>query len=279
MINLKQDAATINDFHRSLHEFIADHKEELLSQLEDAPQAWIVRHYINVLRELSDQASKSLLAKAYSTAEALSRVIIEQSANLLYVAMDSGDHARALLKRGRTLGYKNGKNWVAYLSTCDSHNAAAQARLDNGAVLVADAEKRWPNVASYPGTKDLFSKIDWEDLYHAYYAPLCDSVHSFSDDLSNIVGIGEVFKVSASEGAHLLAQWEQERRRLATYHCAVAVTLPCEALGRICQTRDFPLLLSELKRIVADVQNLIVRHEQLDHARITGPNPSSAKVA
>jgi hypothetical protein len=139
-------------------------------------------------------------------------------------------------------------------------------------LLMADADKRWPKVGPYPGTKELFSKIDWEDVYHAFYAPLCDSVHSFSDDLTNIVGIGEIFKASSHEGTQLLALWEQERRRLATYHSAVAVCSPCEALGQICAIRNLTSVFSELKEITTDVQSLISRHEQFDHARIMGPN-------
>jgi hypothetical protein len=268
MIDLKQDAQTINLFNQQFDELVGRHKEELLSHVQDDPQRIIIRHYLNVLRELCQQGSACLNGKTYSTLEALSRVIMEQSANMLYVGMDGGDNARALLRSSSQLTESNGDAWAAYLASQGADNPAAQARQVNGAAMLAHFDKRWPNVARYPGGKRLFTVLGWENHYYAFYAPLCDSIHSFSDDLSALVGIGELYSRSESEGTQLLYSWEAERRRLATYHYAIALGLRAEAFSRLCN-----LLTSEIDDDAAEVifkslNDLIKRHDQFDHARL-----------
>ncbi|WP_175964463.1 DUF5677 domain-containing protein [Burkholderia pyrrocinia] len=267
MIDIQQDAAVISRLDQCTQDIVKRHKEELLSQIKNESQRIIVRYYLNVLRELCEQACRCLMVNAFSTAEVMSRVIIEQSANLLYVAMDSGGNALALLRSSRLLTQNNGKNWITYLNAHGLENTAARARQANGEALLADFDKRWPSVDRYPGSKALFARIGWENQYHAFYAPLCDSVHSFSDDLSNIVEISELFATSAQHGTHMLTYWEKERRRLATYHCAVAVALRSEAIGRICDIVGFAHVLKEIQEAATELQCLVERHEQFDRVR------------
>lgn len=268
MIDLKQDALTINLFNQQFDELVGRHKEELLSHVQDDPQRVIIRHYLNVLRELCQQGCACLNSKAYSALEPLCRVIMEQSANMLYVGMDGGDNARALLRSSTKQTERNGKNWATYLTSQGADNPAAQARQANGAAMQAHFNKRSPNVADYEGGKLLFTKLGWENHHYAFYAPLCDSIHSYSDDLSALVGIGELYSRSESEGTQLLYDWETERRRLATYHFAIALGLRAEAFSRWCN-----LLTSEVDDDAAEVifkrlNDLIKRHDQFDHARL-----------
>lgn len=269
MIDLKQDAASITHINQRFDEFVGRNREELLSRIKDDPQRVMVRYYLNVLRELCTQGCGCLPVKAFSTLEALSRVIMEQSANMLYVGMDGGENARALLRSSKQLTESNGKSWAAYLAEQGLHNPAAQARQANGAMMLADLDRRWPDVARYPGGKGLFTALGWENHYYAFYAPLCDSVHSFSDDLSNLVSIGEVFSVSAEVGEQLIVYWEKERRRLATYHFAIAIGLRAEAFGRICNAVDLSLDDKAAEDNYADLHRLIDRHDKFDGARLS----------
>lgn len=276
MIDLKQDSLTITLFNQQFDELVGRHKEALLAHIKDEPQRVIIRHYLNVLRELCQQGCGCLNGKAYSTLEALSRVIMEQSANMLYVGMNGGDSARALLRSSKQLTESNGKAWATYLASQGAHNPAAQARQTNGAAMLAHFDERWPNVARYPGGKGLFTALGWENHYYAFYAPLCDSVHSFSDDMSALVGIGDLFAQSELEGAQLLRYWDKERRRLATYHYAIALGLRAEAFTRLCN-----LLAPEMKDDVAevifkDLNDLIERHDQFDHTRLDGMSTGTA---
>jgi len=272
MIDLKQDAATITHVNQRFDELIGRHKEKVLSQIKDDPQRVIIRYYLKVLRELCIQGCGCLSAQAYSTLEALSRVIMEQSANMLYVGMDSGENARALLRSSKALIKSNGESWAAYLATQGLHNPVAQARQENGAMMLAHFDKQWPNVARYPGGKGLFAAIGWANNYYAFYSPLCDSVHSFSDDLANLVSISEVFAESAAFGEQVLRYSEKERCRLATYHYAIAIGLRAESFGGICSIVGFSLDEKETDDIFADLHRLIERHEKFDGARLSEMN-------
>ncbi|WP_395606491.1 DUF5677 domain-containing protein [Pseudomonas sp. B22129] len=276
MIDLKQDALTITHFNQQFDALIGRHKEAVLSGLGNDPQRIIIRHYLNVLVELSQQGCRCLHAKAFSTLEALSRVIMEQSANLLYIGMDAGDNALALLRSSKQMTAGNGKAWAAYLDSQGAHNPAARARQANGEAMLAHFDERWPKVERYPGGKGLFTALGWENHYHAFYAPLCDSVHSYSDDMSALVGFGDLFVQSPSEGEQLLRYWDKERRRLATYHYAIALGLRAEASIRL-----FNLLTSELEDDAADaifkpLSDLIKRHDQFDHGRLDGMKEDGA---
>lgn len=278
MIDLKQDAATITRVNQQFDEFIARHKEELLSRIKDDPQRVIIRYYLKVLRELCIQGCGCSSAQAYSTLEALSRVIMEQSANMLYVGMDGGENARALLKSSKEKTERNGRTWAEHLASQGLHNPVAQARQENGAMALAHFAKQWPNAARYPGGRVLFATIGWENNYFAFYSPLCDSVHSFSDDLANLVSIGEVFAESAAFGEQVLRYSEKERRRLATYHYAMAIGLRAEAFGRLCSVLDFPLDKKATDDIFANLHSLIERHEQFDSTRLSKLNAGDTSL-
>ena len=269
MINLKEEAETLTGFNQLCHQTFLKHKGSLLVGIKNDAQRLMTYKYFDVLNELCIQASNCLNSRAYSASEALTRVIIEQSANHLYIALDDGRNARALLKRSKKLTLNNGNNWVEHLTAQGIDNPAAKARQRNGEALVQDFEKRWPDTGHYPNAKELFKALGWTSHYHAYYAPLCDSVHTFSDDMANLVGIFELYEQSAQDGAEVLAYWEQERRRLATYHCAVAIGLRYEAFARICDRLDSVGVLEAVLPAVKKLQALIDRHEQYDHVRVS----------
>jgi hypothetical protein len=276
-INLKQDVQEIKNLNQQINDWVAKHKEKLLDSTRSDPQRIIIRRYLSVLYELCQQACTCLDTKAYSTLEAMSRVIIEQSANMLYVSMDKGDNALALLRSSKQLTESNGKDWATYLASQGADNPAAQARQKSGATMLARFDKRWPNIGRYPGSKGLFRALGWESHYYAFYSPLCDSVHSFSDEMSVLVDLGELFTISMTEGEEALIYWNKERLRLAIYHYAIAIGLRAEAFSRCCN-----LLVPDLTDDIAEslskkLNDLITRHDHFDHARLEGLNFGTAK--
>lgn len=267
MIDLKQDSAIIIKANQRFDELIALHKEDLLSRISDDPQRLAIRNYLRVLQELCEQGCNSLAAQAYSTLEAMSRVIMEQAANMLYVSMDSGDHVRQLLRSSRLMTKNNGQQWADYLAENNVQNYAANARQANGAALLEHFDNRWPDVKRYPGGKGLFAAVGWGNAYYAFYSPLCDSVHSYSDDIANLVDIGEVFSEAPDFAEQLLRDTEGERRRLAIYHYAAAICLRVEAFGRLCGFMHLPLDVQVMEDIFGDLQRLINRHDDFDASR------------
>lgn len=275
-INLKQDSQEIKNINLQINNMIARHKEVLLKNVTNDPQRIIIRRYLSVLYELCQQAYQCLEAKAYSTLEALSRVIIEQSANMLYVSMDKGDNALALLRSSKQLTESNGKAWSAYLALQGAVNPAAQARQNSGATMLARFDRRWPNIERYPGSKGLFRALGWESHYYAFYSPLCDSVHSFSDEMSVLVDLSELFSISMTEGEEALICWNKERLRLAVYHYAIAIGLRAEAFSRCCNLLAPDLTVDTAESLSRKLNELIMRHDRFDHTRLESINSGMA---
>jgi hypothetical protein len=275
-INLKQDSQEIKNINLQINNMIARHKEVLLKNVTNDPQRIIIRRYLSVLYELCQQACQCLEAKAYSTLEALSRVIIEQSANMLYVSMDKGDNALALLRSSKQLTESNGKAWSAYLALQGAVNPAAQARQNSGATMLARFDRRWPNIERYPGSKGLFRALGWESHYYAFYSPLCDSVHSFSDEMSVLVDLSELFSISMTEGEEALICWNKERLRLAVYHYAIAIGLRAEAFSRCCNLLAPDLTVDTAESLSRKLNELIMRHDRFDHTRLESINSGTA---
>ncbi|SFH70900.1 hypothetical protein SAMN05444062_11180 [Pseudomonas syringae] len=276
-INLQQDSQEIKTLNQQLNSLVARNKEVLLESVANDPQRIIIRRYLSVLYELCQQASKCLDARAYSTLEALSRIIIEQSANMLYISLDKGDNALALLRSSKQLTESNGKAWSTYLESQGAVNPAAQARQNSGANMLARFDKRWPGVERYPGNKGLFRALGWESHYYAFYSPLCDSVHSFSDEMSVLVDLGELFSISMTDGEEALIYWNKERLRLATYHYAIAIGLRAEAFSRCCNLLAPDLADDAAESFSTALNELIIRHDHFDHTRLEGVESGTAK--
>lgn len=275
-INLKQDSQDIKNISLQINNMIARNKEALLENVTNDPQRIIIRRYLSVLYELCQQACQCLEAKAYSTLEVLGRVIIEQSANMLYVSMDKGDNALALLRSSKQLTESNGKAWSAYLASQGAVNPAAQARQNSGATMLARFDRRWPNIERYPGSKGLFRALGWESHYYAFYSPLCDSVHSFSDEMSVLVDLSELFSISITEGEEALICWNKERLRLAVYHYAIAIGLRTEAFSRCCDLLAPDLIVDTAESLSRTLNELIMRHDHFDHTRLESINSGTA---
>lgn len=208
------------------------------------------------------------MSNAYSSAETLTRVIIEQAANQLYISLDEGARARALLRSSKALTQKNGKNWVAYLDSQGVVSSVANVRRNNGEKLLTNFDKKWPHTESYPNVKQLFEVLGWGNHYHSFYAPLCDSVHSYSDDMANLVMLYEMSGVLKDDLILLMQATETERRRLATYHFVVAVGLRSEVLTRICERLSIETPIETLQPSFNDLQKVISNHESYDHRRL-----------
>jgi len=277
LIDLKHDTLEIKNINNELNQAIKQHKEALLESVQDAPQRVIIRRYLSILHELCRQACACLDAKAYSTLEALSRVIMEQSANMLYISMDGGSNARALLRSSKQLTESNGKAWANHLASQSTANPAAQARQVSGAAMLERIDKRWPDIKRYPSSKGLFSALGWESHYYAFYSPLCDSVHSFSDEMSALVDFSDLYSISEAEAEKSLAYWNKERLRLAIYHYAVAIGLRTEAFSRCCYSLAPDLYETSSERLLEKINTLIMRHDSFDHSRLKEMESGRAK--
>jgi len=268
IIDLKKDAEVALELNRVCDSELSILKEQMYNSFKSQTQEMMVFHYFRVLNELCAQAGNLLLAGAYSSAEAQTRVIIEQAANQLYIAGDEGERARALLRSSKHLTKKNGDNWTAYLASQGISNPSATARKKNGEVALADFDERWPNTERYPNARKLFETLGWENHYHAFYAPLCDSVHSYSDDMANLILFHENSALLGDDLEMLLKYTEMERRRLATYNYLIAVGLRTESLARICNALNVNCKSQLIENAFEKLQKTICQHESYDQSRL-----------
>jgi len=142
--------------------------------------------------------------------------------------------------------------------------------------MLARFDRRWPNIERYPGSKGLFRALGWESHYYAFYSPLCDSVHSFSDEMSVLVDLSELFSISMTEGEEALICWNKERLRLAVYHYAIAIGLRAEAFSRCCNLLAPDLTVDTAESLSRTLNELIMRHDHFDHTRLESVNSGTA---
>lgn len=268
IIDLKKDAEVALNLNRVCETELSFLKEKMYNIFKSQTQELMVFHYFRILNELCTQAGNLILAGAYSSAEAQTRVIIEQAANQLYIAGDEGERSRALLRSSKQLTKKNGENWIAFLETKGWSNPGAIARRRNGQIALADFDERWPNTERYPNGRKLFECLGWENHYHAFYAPLCDSVHSFSDDMANLILFYENAALFGDDLEKLIKDAEMERRRLATYNYLIAVGLRAESLTRICNALNVNYESQKIEQAFEQLQKTIDQHESYDHGRL-----------
>jgi len=268
IIDLKKDARVALNLNGICDSELSIMKEKMYKSFKSQTQELMVFHYFRILNELCTQAGNLLLAGAYSSAEAQTRVIIEQAANQLYIAGDEGERARALLRSSKQLTKKNGENWIAFLESKGWSNPGAIARRRNGAIALADFDERWPDTERYPNGRKLFEVLGWENHYHAFYSPLCDSVHSYSDDMANLIFFYENAALLGDDLEKFLKYTEIERRRLATYNYLIAVGLRTESLTRICNALNINYESQKIEHAFEELQKKIDQHESYDYDRL-----------
>ncbi|EEC9332449.1 hypothetical protein KDF03_004714 [Escherichia coli] len=262
-----EDVKKIAAINKYIHAKFERHKDKI-DNLKGVEQKLMVLHYFNVLNELSNQAIFSLSTGAFSASEVLTRVIMEQAANQFYIAIDDGKNAQALLKGSKKLVHSNGKRWLECLKSKEMTNPAADERIRIGKELTDMFNRWWPNTPEYPGTKKLFEVIGWETHYHAYYVPLCDSIHTFSDDMANIVSLYNAIQSDKTTAIELTLAVKQENKRLAIYNVVIAIGLRCEALVNVFNSLGYRDIITEMAPTIDAVNQIIIRYDDFEHSRI-----------
>ncbi len=265
--DLDEDVKKIAAINKYIHAKFEEHKNKI-DNLKGVEQKLMVLQYFNVLNELSNQAISSLNIGAFSASEVLARVIIEQAANQFYIAIDDGENAQALLKASKKLVHSNGKRWLECLKSKGMTNPAANERIRMGKELTDLFNRLWPNTPEYPGTRKLFELIGWETHYHAHYVPLCDSIHTFSDDMVNIVSLYNAIQSDETTAIEFILAVKQENKRLAIYNFVIATALRCEALVNVFNSLGYQDIIIEMTPTIDTVIQTIIRYDDFDHSRI-----------
>ncbi|WDU64808.1 DUF5677 domain-containing protein [Pseudomonas poae] len=264
MQSYNEDLASITQCVIALQKLVTTHKEIAYGNLPCAKQKIVVQRYAQIVEELTQQLCISLKLRAISTAESLNRVLIEQSVNLLYVALDTdGSKLKALLENSIIETRKSATRWLKHLESIGQESPVAQARFDNAVRIKADFEQRNGRADDFPKIRERFAAVGWEDYYYMFYAPLCDSVHTYSDDMLNLVNF-EIHMADDVNAHAMRGLMESERRRLTIYHSAVSVSLYAESFGRIFMMSATTDVIEAIRLALKPVISLVERHESHD---------------
>lgn len=242
MLNAAQFAADHNAHLRQLSEIDEHVKslEELSRRLEVETSPSIphlvqriqVRHFLSAISEINGVVSNSATSGKYSVAEALARVSVEMSSNLLFVL--GGDrHARSkgLIKHHLDHTKAKFRKWSAYATRTGSEPIRQAAdrsltsfeHLEAATVgLTGKPFESWP-----PSALAKFVAIGHEERYRTLFASSSDSVHLLGEDILNLTLCESA---PHAERAGLFAAVRSEKASFAVYLVITSAMFQAEAI-------------------------------------------------
>jgi len=236
---------------------------EALSNQDETVEIQQIMRYIATLREINGEMTGSLERGSFSTVEALSRVSVEQSVNLIYI-LNSSDNCYRLLTSYIDKTEENAINWEKYAVRINSECAiqAARGRIDQ----VRTARKIFPHLVSKPSEKwpsayQRFKATDLEDFYHNVFSPASNSIHSFSEDMFND------FLMRTHPDPEMKNVLAAEKASFAVFLAASSMLVFLESLCRVadfCKQNDTASLAEKLGECI---KSIIEEHE-FDHSEL-----------
>lgn len=226
-----------------------------------------VRHFLRVIDELNAVICHSLSLKFTGPAEALARISIEMSVNLLFILNDA-PHARSkgLLDACIAARKSRAKKWYKFASTAGLTGSmtAANELLRTTEVIeqsvISSARlptARWPS-----NSREKFKAVGLEEAYCTHFQSSSDSVHLLGEDILNLT-LAEFFPIEGRQ--QFAANIAGERLSFAVYLLIQAVLFHCEALLALFELlRDCDEVAKRVEHIASTTQAFHSQHED-DH--------------
>lgn len=219
---------------------------------------------LHIVADLNNSLLLSLSNGLYSSVEALSRVALENTINLVYInEEDDTRRAKSLLKSYLTTSRDRGEKWLdfAVLTKDEGSEQRARAFFDN-LKFVKDLLPlfRDPKVKGWSDARARFKAVGLENLYHILYAPTCNSVHSFSEDIYNQM----LLEYTAPEfKLEIFKSIEAEKTSFAYYLATNAVLLYADAVQRLAAKLENNDVEDSVFEVEGTLWGLIKEHESL----------------
>lgn len=273
------------EFIKSVRQFAAQHleHEKHLPILESCFQAasnsarelnvggndklsFILKVEVDTLLEIVADLNGSLLLSLknclYSSVEALSRVAMENTVNLIYISEDS-NRGDALLKSYLLTSQARAQKWLDFAIIVKDDASESRARIffehlkrvKKFLPLFKD-----PKVKGWPDARARFKAVGLEKLYHILYAPTCNSVHSFSEDIYNQMLVEHSLPEFTEA---LLDSVKAEKTSFAYYLATNAIIFYVEALERLAVKFNNKLIEEKASDIKDTLLRLIGEHESV----------------
>jgi hypothetical protein len=248
----------------------------LFAQLPGSLQRNICARYMQTIGDINFELLLSIMNNHFASAEILARVSFETVLNLAYISSDEGDRAKELIIFSI---FENKKNANYYIDFC--RNSTDHAFLGNIArsryasavfteqFLVGKLPER---IKKLPAIKQRFQLVGAENIYHAFYKPLCDSIHTFSDDLVNdAIILREGFQPDSS-GRSISDKLEDARHHrawMAAYNAACAIEWLAEILCKLAVQNDLSEIAKKIEDICLPMVEFIQDHDQFFDENLT----------
>ncbi|RQO37233.1 hypothetical protein DBR37_03320 [Herminiimonas sp. KBW02] len=228
-----------------------------------------VRHFLNGINELNATICHALSQKFSTPAEALSRVSIEMSVNLLFILAKT-QHARSkgLLRACVEARKSRAKKWYKFAAGANlvTSMKAAEGLLQS-TELIEKSITFSPNlpIAPWPSnSREKFKAVGKEEVYCTHFQSSSDSVHLLGEDILNST---IVEFIPTEDHARAFALLDVEKFSFAIYLTIQAILCHCEAIHILLELIGSDEKLSqEVQQIANKIGELHSLHES-DHER------------
>lgn len=239
-----------------------------------------IRQFLRAIDELNATICHAVSIKATAPAEALSRVSIEMSVNLLFILGDS-PHARSkgLLNTCIEKRKSRAKKWHEFAKTVGrTSSMEAAANLLRTTELIEKcvvSSANLPAVRWKSNSREKFKAVGHEESYCTHFQSSSDSVHLLGEDILNQT-IAEFFPVEDRE--RIFAGIAAEKQSFAIYLLVQAVLLHCEALLDLLEHMGgLEEVARQVEHIAIGTQEFHGQHEN-DHKRHFSPVQSEPRT-
>lgn len=229
---------------------------------------FILKVEVDTLLEIVADLNRSLLLSLknslFSSVEALSRVALENTVNLIYICEDDeSKRSDALLKSYLLTSQTRAQKWLDFAVLIKDEISESRARVffehlkrvKNFLPLFKD-----PKTKGWPDARARFKAVGLEKLYHILYAPTCNSIHSFSEDIYNQMLVEHSLPEYTEA---LFDSVRAEKSSFAHYLATNAMIFYVEAIVRIANKLNNQLVENNMISIKGQLMELIDEHENV----------------
>jgi hypothetical protein len=232
-------------------------------KLKHAAKQIHCRHSLQAISEVTEAAVTVLTSGCWTAAEALSRIAIEHSVNMIYVLADSdGGRVRSLLKYYIDDSIRRANNWLKSSEQKNHANGieAAQLKLHYLQELKISNDSWYGVAKGWPDARRRFEETGLGHQYHVLFATASDSVHGLAEDVFNLVAVNKLPEGVQSEGKDAISA---ERASFAVYLVTNSLLFYCEAVHYLADALGDVAAMEAVKRVGAKLRTVIDEHERM----------------
>jgi hypothetical protein len=225
-----------------------------------------VQTILEILDDLNNCLLISLSNQLYSSVEALSRVALENTINLIFIAEGDDDkRAKSLLNSYATTSKVRAEQWYNYtVKVSDLEGRSRAGRLisyiDEHIKVFLSPFRNDKEVKGWSSARSRFEAVGLEHLYHILYAPSCNSIHSFSEDIYNVTFAENTPEILREEAFNAILA---EKISFAYYLATNAVFLYAEAVYRLAIRLERSKVEVKILEVKEGLWQLVMEHEEL----------------